>query len=356
MPPSGHSSSSHSSHSSSSHSSSFGSSRSYSSGSSRSSSGPSSHSSSSWSSKPSYSSKPSRPKAPAPARPRVNQPAGYRTFGGVRPTYYYGRRHDYIYYPVAWTDSGSGRSYKAGYYDENGQYYDNVSFNTDGKYKNVVCHCSYCDRDAIVDLSAEDAASKSLQCPNCGAPMAVSSFLDDYIADNQASADREARAAKRSDRRRIGCLVALVIFLAIGIISCVAAEMADNSPGAGTGTQQVYTLEGSSNVDMFGETVQLTAGKNGAYTIDGGAAADKMLIWDTDADSYYDQSSDCWVWYNTDVEPPVWQYWYEGISSDFGDYGWMEHDETGWYIEKSSGNWVKLPDKYDASSLWYIDG
>ena len=68
----------------------------------------------------------------------------------------------------------------------------------------------------------------------------------------------------------------------------------------------------------------------------------------------FDEDSDCWLWYTTEVDPPVWQYWVEGISSDFGDYGWMEHDEDGWWIEASNGNWIELPDRYDADGLWYI--
>ena len=55
------------------------------------------------------------------------------------------------------------------------------------------------------------------------------------------------------------------------------------------------------------------------------------------------------------MDPPVWQYWYEGISSDYGDYGWMEHDDDGWYIEKDHGEWIKLPDKYGTDGLWYIE-
>ena len=70
---------------------------------------------------------------------------------------------------------------------------------------------------------------------------------------------------------------------------------------------------------------------------------------------YYDEETECWIWWNTDVDPNVWQYWYEGISSDYGDYGWMEHDDTGWYIEASRGNWIELPSRYDTGNLWYIE-
>lgn len=86
-----------------------------------------------------------------------------------------------------------------------------------------------------------------------------------------------------------------------------------------------------------------------------GASWDKCLLWDSGEDSYYDAESQCWLWYNTDVEPALWQYWYEGISSNYGDYGWMEHNSEGWWIEESEGNWIKLPEEYDTGALWYIE-
>ena len=83
---------------------------------------------------------------------------------------------------------------------------------------------------------------------------------------------------------------------------------------------------------------------------------DKLLTYDSDGGNYYDKESDCWLWHNTDVTPAIWQYWYNGISSDYGDYGWMEWDEAEniWYIEESDGNWIKLPSKYYTGHLWHI--
>ncbi len=118
-----------------------------------------------------------------------------------------------------------------------------------------------------------------------------------------------------------------------------------------------------SNLDIFGETIYLDGDKGGSYKIvTGQDFYNKRLKWDYGYDSYYDKSTDCYVWYNTDVAPNLWQYWYEGISSDYGDYGWMEYEDTTddgqdngvWYIEESSGSWVELPDKYDTTNLWHI--
>ena len=353
MPPSGHSHSSHSSshssfssHSSSSRSFSSSSSRSYSS-SSRSSSGsrgPSSHSSSSMTSKP-------KAYVP-PARPRVNQPSGFRPTGGMgaRPTHYYGRRHDYIYYPVAWVDSSTGSSYQAGYYDENGNRYDNVSFQENGKYKNVVCHCDYCGQDTVMDLSAEEAKSTEMKCPNCGGPLLVKSFLDEEINANRSGA-AVSDPGQRRKRRGVGCLVAVVVFLVLVMVGSFinrrqAAIESLYVP------QQIQTVPG----DQVSDTLHLVRGEGSSYRVAAeGDVWDKELVWDADADSFYDEATEGWAWYNTDMYPAVWQYWYEGISSDFGDYGWMEHDSDGWYIEASEGNWIPLPDGYDTGRLWYIE-
>ncbi len=97
-----------------------------------------------------------------------------------------------------------------------------------------------------------------------------------------------------------------------------------------------------SNTEIFGDVLYIEN-------------LDKTCYWDSEFESFYDSDSDCYLYYNNYVDPPVWQYWYEGISSDFGEYGWMEYDESNecWYIETESG-WVELPDEYDTDDLWFI--
>ena len=98
----------------------------------------------------------------------------------------------------------------------------------------------------------------------------------------------------------------------------------------------------------------LTKKENGAYRAAlNDETHDKTLVWIPEIEDWYDEDSDCYLWYNNKFS--VWQYWYEGISSDYGDFGWMEHDDDGWYIEVSQGNWIILPAKYDTDRLWYID-
>ena len=379
MGPSRHSSSSHSSRSSSSsrssarHSSSsrsFSSRSSYSSPSSRSSSfrGPSRHSSSSRNSIPispyNKSSRqfyrPVNPTEP-PRRPRVNQPIGFLLYSNLKPKYYYGKQHDYVYYPESWTDQGSGITYQKGYYDENGQYYADVSFTKNGRYENVICNCPYCGQNTILNLTSDDISAHHLQCPHCGGPMTIRSELDEYFrqpAENTHVYKSEkslrqftGRAKKKKSHRWwiIGFL--LLICYAIG---SVAEDSYDSNYFQEQTAQQFY--ENSELNSGFGSEIYLMSSGRNAYQYVKSAdqSCDKRLVWDSAADSYYDASTDCWLWYNTEVEPPIWQYWYEGISSDYGDYGWMEHDFSGWYIEKSQDNWTRLPSQYDTDRLWYI--
>jgi uncharacterized membrane protein len=78
--------------------------------------------------------------------------------------------------------------------------------------------------------------------------------------------------------------------------------------------------------------------------------------WDSEYECYYDQTTECYFWKNDTINPPQWQYWFEGISSDYGDYGCMEYDfELGiWYIEVSAGKWEPLPGKYYSTDLWHF--
>ena len=293
-------------------------------------------------------------------RPRVNQPTGFIPATHKRPTYYYGRRHSYAYYPLDWVDADTGVSYQKGYYDENGQHYDSVTFEEGGRYKNVVCHCSYCERDTILDLSASEVGGQSLTCPSCGAPMDIVSELDAIMSENSVPENTHeyntggTRTAPAKKKSRVWLIIGLLV-LVMGVKRTITNKFENNSSG-GSQVQQISVVEsGGSGSSYSQNAVFLERQDDGSYMVVNDALrSDRTLYYDEEYDSYYDESSDCWLWYNTDVEPPVWQYWYEDISSDFGDYGWMEHYDTGWYIEEDDGHWIELPDEYDASELWYI--
>ena len=373
MPPSRHSSSSHSSHSSSrssssrsysSHSSSSHSSSSRSSSSrssySSSSRGPSGHSSSSHSSS-SYSGSASRGSGapPRPNRPRVNQPTGYVSSGGsgLRPRTIYGRRHDYVYYPTPWVDTSTGTRFEKGYYDENGKRYEDVAFRgKDGMYRNVLCHCAYCGQDALMDLNAGDVGVKQLQCPSCGAPLEIRSLLDDEQQLGSFTYGQDASSPAQPRKRRRGCLISVIVtILVLVALEIYGAYLLRNEPSPDPSQQLLSISDSYYDYNQDDPLLLVQTGEQSFRPAESGETVSRTLFWDAESESFYDPETECWLWYNIDMDPPVWQYWVEGISSDYGDYGWMEHDDTGWYIEVSYGNWIEVPASYDTSSLWYID-
>ena len=199
-----------------------------------------------------------------------------------------------------------------------------------------------------------------MQCPNCGAPMQIESELDEIVQQplpntHTYNSEESLKNAFGQTRKKRGLgLPLMVILAAVLVIFSVARSLIrttehtiQNAP-----YQQVQVIDQNTHA----ETLYLDKQADGSYhTVTDPIRADRILTYDAYEDSYYDEDSDCWLWYNTEVDPPVWQYWVEGISSDFGDYGWMEHDEDGWWIEASYGNWIQLPDKYPTDNLWYID-
>ena len=255
----------------------------------------------------------------------------------LRPTYYYGRRHDYVYYPESWTDSESGTHYEKGYYDENGKYYDSVAFQKNGKYENVVCHCPYCGTETVMSLDNRAGSSQSLQCQACGAPMEIKSELDEileqptentHVYDSEASLSNAFGQPKK--KKGQGLLIALIIGVFLIISSTVKNAIfrpSYSSPNGYSSTQQIQQYDYNSDYSSQAydqEMIYLEKQTDGSYHIvTDPIRADRILYYDKEFDSFYEENSDCWLWYNSDVDPEVWQYWYEGISSDYGDYGWM---------------------------------
>ena len=256
-------------------------------------------------------------------------------------------------------DQSTGTSYQKGYYDENGQHYENVAFEKNGRYENVLCHCPYCDRDTILNLDAKDAGMLNLECPHCGGTMELRSQLDDILSQptenthsyNSAESLENAFPKKKKKKKVWPWIVGILV--AFGLYG----NFMDAKEEASYNYVEPLTITEHASVPndvQFGDTVYLNSVGGNEYTFapSGTTSGDKVLEWMPIYDSYYDEKSDCYLGYNDDAG--VWQYWYEGISSNFGDYGWMEHYDDGWFIEKSDGNWVELPAEYDVSGLWYI--
>ena len=281
--------------------------------------------------------------------------------GALAPRYYYGKNHDYVYYPESWTDESSGISYQQGYYDENGQYYSSVSAQENGKYENVICKCPYCGQETILNLTAADVAAHNLQCPHCGGPMEIQSELEDYLNPEPENThsytveEPQNSFTGQKKKKKKKWPIVLAVLAVLYLIGSSEEKKQEQYTYQTPIVQQISTID-SNNAISRGSDIRLVSTGANSYAYSASSqTSDKHLVWQDEYDSYYDADSDCWLWYNTDVEPPLWQYWYEGISSDYGDYGWMEHSVEGWYIEESEGNWIELPSKYDTAALWYIE-
>lgn len=196
-------------------------------------------------------------------------------------------------------------------------------------------------------------------CPNCSAPFSLEGVIQDELVP-----DSGADVKKLLMIFFIVFAVTMVLpFVIIIIVFVAMATRQNNYDDLSAYDEQDEAVV--SNVDIFGDTVYLEGNAGGAYRIvnrENGDFYNKRIQWDYGYSSYYDKTTDCYLWYNTDVAPNLWQYWYEGISSDYGDYGWMEYEDNTddgidnglWYIEESEGNWVELPSAYDVTNLWHI--
>ncbi len=183
-------------------------------------------------------------------------------------------------------------------------------------------------------------------CPNCGATLnileeaAIDQAADASLGGYGSSTQNRTIPARKSSKPGfiIGGIIAGTLILG-GIVSSISSP-----PDSNSYTSDSNTSSTNSNIELWGES----------FYVD---AIDREISWNDEYESYYDSVSDCYVYYNTEQDPNVWQYWYEDVSSDFGDYGWMEYElaEDQWYIETDDGSWDKLPSKYDTDELWHFD-
>lgn len=345
MPPSRHSSSSH--HSSPSH---------HSSSSSRSSGGPSRHSSSSHYSSSSYSgssysgsyrssgSSSSRrygqgysssssasyfDQYPNLTRTRNNQPKGYtsKVEGYKTPKAYHCKNHDYLFYASPWTDPETGKRYEKGYYDEAGKCHKHLVIKQE-ENDILQFECSYCG----TQVKAKWKEGPLPKCPNCSAQLSSMDMdvIERSVFDtfNYTPNPQEYREREVNKWLTIIFTVFIVFMVGIGAKALISSYF--------------------DNVSSMGQPMTMYVSEIG-----------RECKWLKEYESYFDPVSNCYFWYNDEVAPPEWQYWYEGISSEYGEYGWMAFDEAEqqWYIEIDDGKWVVLPEQFKPreKKLWHIE-
>ena len=198
--------------------------------------------------------------------------------------------------------------------------------------------CKYCDTKSVLTLKGGEA----IVCPVCGAPVSQTDL--DAMRD-EAYEDFSMRAADILSavrpKPRPGRIFLRIMILAALIISVYAA-MHTPSDGIG-GTTRSPAGESSTAQSLNGDSVYVPA-------------LSRTIYWNSQYECFYDKPTDCYFFYNEDIDPTDWQYWYEGISSDYGDCGWMEWDsiKEKWYINTSGDEWIVLPQKYDTSRLWHF--
>ncbi len=271
-------------------------------------------------------------------RPRRNQP---RSYPGSDLTRYVCHHHDYVYYPIAWESEGT--SYAAGYYDEDGNHYDSILI----KDEQTICKCEYCG--SSVKIKWEGGAMPN--CPNCGAPLSAQA-TDENGSQTGTEGTANTGGKKKPSKAKIVLRILLAVFLLQfiwGLISVWNEEKAVGvqevtTTGQETEPAEPYPAGGGDSDVEWAEPEEVYVDALGRYCPLGSDG------------NYYDSETGTYFWFNTDVTPPQWQYWVEGISDDYGDYGWMEYDdaEQQWYIESEDG-WDVLPADYDAAALWHFE-
>ena len=271
----------------------------------------------------------------------MNQPRS-----GVLPVILHCLQHDYAYYPTGW--EYEGQQYEAGYYDEAGNRYENVAFTDENGDSTVEFSCEYCGSRAKYKWTE----GQFPKCSSCGAPLSPRDVHTDAVIPAYSETSDEAAAAEkppRKKKRRIWLIIVAVLVL-IWLFNSFSSRGAEYHPSGNSG----YTAELRPAAGQFrlGEDIRLKYSGNGIYEIISSGNADKVLEYIPEDDYYYDSDTEAWLCYNMEMSPAVWQYWFEGVSSDYGDYGWMECEGKDWYVEVSSGNWQKYPGS--TASLWHI--
>ena len=293
------------------------------------------------------------------SRTRINQPIGYDEVASGSAVEHFCEKHNYIYYPYDWKYNDV--LYQKGYYDENGTRYDKVVFEKDSIYSNIICKCDYCGSTTKMDWKT----GETLNCPNCGGSVSVETPIDVYTQDPDYTAFyKKEKTLKNDDNNpfykgkkyepaRNETFQRKLLLLSFFAIVCLFMFFVIKNIVSPSSTSN--TRNSVSNIEIWGRTIYLKSEGNQTYSISGTASDyDKKLTWDYGEESYYEKDSRCFLWYNTDVAPNLWQYYYVGISTSYPDgCGWMEYEPTGWYIEKSPSNWVKY--EGNTSNFWHLE-
>ena len=169
------------------------------------------------------------------------------------------------------------------------------------------------------------------------------------------SSSKEVPLKDRSLGEKI--LIGICIFILTGfpfiVIVCALTIVIYTGISEKIADMENRSEKRESNESLYGKYLYLDKIDEDVYkVVSEDEDPEKRLEWNEEFCGYYDDRSDGYVWY--DEKRKNWKYWFNGISSDYKDYGWMVYKPEGWRIQKDDVDWIKLPEKYDRSKLWYI--
>lgn len=169
------------------------------------------------------------------------------------------------------------------------------------------------------------------------------------------SSSKEVPLKDRSLGEKI--LIGICIFILTGfpfiVIICALTVLIYTGISEKKADMEYRSEKRESNENLYGKYLYLDKIDEDVYkVVSEDENPERRLEWNEEFCGYYDDLSDGYVWY--DVKREQWRYWFNGISSDYKDYGWMVYKPEGWRVQKDYADWIKLPEKYDRSKLWYI--
>ncbi len=217
----------------------------------------------------------------------------------------------------------------------------NYTFSTEQNFRgNVVLvkgYCKICGYEAIHEI--DDFGE---YCPVCGNQLFkyTGTAKDLYNKVNNNDLGEISKPYKLFQSTSIANTIikAILIGIAILFIYLIIVNVnggIDNHSGGAYGEVLYLKNIGDNTYKVVG-TSQVTY--------------NKILYWDKQSQSYYDEASNCYLKYDKIQKSPVWLYWFDSVSNNYNDYGWLYYD-NGWYIEVSANEWKPI----EINNLWHIE-
>ena len=297
-------------------------------------------------------------------RPRRTTPIFVHKNSHLSPKYHHCYKHDYYYFDKDFYDGETNTHYKKGYYDENGTFYEELNLQYSENEIIEMLKCEYCGSVEKIDLK-NMPTNETLKCSNCCAILDFDNIselnTDYYVCDDLGNFPNSPiienpqnttnnymnQTTNTKPTSRLLIVLVVIVSMCVGCIPICCITNIINSSEYESSYDYDYNYN-NNNSDViinndykhFGDSVYIPEIDRTCYF---------------DGEYYYDNETQCYFWYNQELTPAIFQYWYEDFSSQYGDYGWLEYDEieNAWYVETSYDNWEKVENP--PSYFWYTN-